>query len=110
MVSFFNAVEEYETDIYTNKKAKTDPQLAKVILPEVLSTLSEINQWNNDNLFAALANKAQELGYKNITMMYPMQVALSGRSVAPGGATAIAEILGKQETLNRIKNATDRLD
>ena len=42
--------------------------------------------------------------------MYPMQVALSGRSVAPGGATAIAEILGKQETLNRIKNATDRLD
>jgi len=110
MVSFFNAVEEYETDIYTNKKAKTDPQLAKVILPEVLNTLSEINQWNNDNIFAALANKAQELGYKNITMMYPMQVALSGRSVAPGGATAIAEILGKQETLNRIKNATDRLD
>ena len=110
MVSFFNAVEEYETDIYTNKKAKTDPQLAKVILPEVLSTLSEISEWNNDNIFAALANKAQELGYKNITMMYPMQVALSGRSVAPGGATAIAEILGKQETLNRIKNATDRLD
>ncbi len=110
MVSFFNTVEEYETDIYTNKKAKTDPQLAKVILPEVLSTLSEISEWNNDNIFAALANKAQELGYKNITMMYPMQVALSGRSVAPGGATAIAEILGKQETLNRIKNATDRLD
>ncbi|MBQ3295217.1 MAG: glutamate--tRNA ligase [Erysipelotrichaceae bacterium] len=110
MVSFFNQIEDYDIDIYNNKKAKTDPELAKVILPEVLNTLSSIEDWNNDNIFMALASKAQELGYKNITMMYPMQVALSGRSVAPGGATAIGEILGKDETLKRISNAIDRLN
>ena len=43
-------------------------------------------------------------------MMYPLQVALSGRSVAAGGATAIAEILGKDETLNRIKNAIEKFN
>ena len=84
--------------------------MAKVILPLVLDTLSGIDVWNNENIFTALANKAQEAGYKNITMMYPMQVALSGRSVAAGGATAIGEILGKDETLGRIKDAIDKLN
>ncbi|MBP5280403.1 MAG: glutamate--tRNA ligase, partial [Erysipelotrichaceae bacterium] len=110
MVSFFNQIEDYDIDIYNNKKAKTDPELAKVILPLVLDTLSGIDVWNNENIFTALANKAQEAGYKNITMMYPMQVALSGRSVAAGGATAIGEILGKDETLRRIKDAIDKLN
>ena len=110
MVGFFNKIDDYETDIYTNKKAKSDAGIAKTILPEVLATLEKIDIWNNDNIFTALAAKAQELGYKNITMMYPMQVALSGRSVAAGGATAIAEILGKEETLNRIKSAIDKLN
>ena len=110
MISFFNGVEEYETDIYNNKKAKTDPELSKVILPEVLNTLKNVETWDNNHIFEALAQKAQELGYKNITVMYPMQVALSGRSVAAGGATAIAEILGKDESMNRIEKAIDKLN
>ena len=110
MVGFINKADEYEPDIYTNKKAKTDANIAKEVLPEVMATLEKIDIWNNDNIFAALAAKAQESGYKNITMMYPIQVALSGRSVAAGGATAIAEILGKQESLNRIKTAIDKLN
>ena len=110
MVGFINKADEYKPDIYTNKKAKTDANIAKEVLPEVMATLEKIDIWNNDNIFAALAAKAQESGYKNITMMYPIQVALSGRSVAAGGATAIAEILGKQESLNRIKTAIDKLN
>ena len=98
MVGFINKADEYKPDIYTNKKAKTDANIAKEVLPEVMATLEKIDIWNNDNIFAALAAKAQESGYKNITMMYPIQVALSGRSGAAGGATAIAEILGKQES------------
>ena len=108
MISFLNQADEYENDVFFNKKAKTDPELAKVILPEVYNVLKDLDTWNNETIFTALASKAQELSYKNITMMYPMQVALSGRSVAPGGATAIAEILGKEETLKRIDTAINR--
>lgn len=110
MITFFNKVEDFEKDLYVNKKAKTDSENVVMILPEVYNVLSSIQgEWNNENIFTALAEKAKELGYKNITMMYPMQVALSGRSVAPGGATAIAEILGKDETLTRLQNAISRL-
>ena len=109
MVSFFNKADDYDSDVYKNKKAKTDPQLAKTILQEVYDSLKDLSVWNNDSIFTALAERAKEKGYKNITMMYPMQVALSGRSVAPGGATAIAEILGKEESLSRIEKALSRL-
>ena len=109
MISFFNETHDYDLDIYNNKKAKTDPELAKKLLPEVLNSLNELNDWNNDSIFDCLANKAQQLEIKNITIMYPLQVALSSRSVAPGGATAIAQILGKNETLNRIEKAIDKL-
>ena len=110
MVSFFNGIDEnYDLDIYTNKKAKTDADLAGKLLPECIDALKDLDTWNNDSIFNALANKAQESEVKNITLMYPMQVALSGKTVAPGGATAIAEILGKQETINRIENAIKKL-
>ena len=109
MISFFNGVEEYDASIFTNKKAKTDPELAKTILKEVYDCLKDVGVWNNETIFTSLAEKAKALSYKNITMMYPMQVALSGRSVAPGGATAIAEILGKDESLKRIEEAMNRL-
>lgn len=109
MISFFNKVEDYELDTFFNKKAKTDSDVAKKILPIALDTLDNLDKWDNENIFTALANKAQELEVKNITMMYPIQVALSGRSVAAGGATAIAQILGKQETINRINESIKKL-
>ena len=110
MISFFNETDQYESDIYNNRKAQTDPDKAKELLPVILDTLTNLDTFNNDSIYEVLANKAQELEIKNITMMYPLQVALSGRSVAAGGATAIAQILGKDETLNRIKNAIEKFN
>lgn len=109
MISFFEKVEEYDPSIYENKKAKTNSVVAKQSLVSAKQALQNLSDWNNDTIFTTLANKASEIGIKNITLMYPMQVALSGRTVAPGGATAIAEILGKKETLNRIDNALEKL-
>lgn len=110
MISFLNNVDSYENDLYINKKAKTDSDIASRLLPKALEALDNIANWNNDDIFNCLANKASELEVKNITLMYPIQVALSGRSVAAGGATAIAEILGKQETINRIKSAINKFN
>lgn len=109
MISFLNNVDDYDIDLYINKKAKTDALLAKELLPKAKECLENLNDWNNNSIFECLANKAQQLEIKNITLMYPIQVALSGRTVAPGGATAIAEILGKDETLNRLNNSIKKL-
>ncbi len=108
MVSFFNQAEDYEEDIYYNKKAKTDPETAKKALQIAYDALKGLDDWNNDAIFETLAARANENSMKNITLMYPIQVALSGRAVAAGGATMIASILGKEETLKRIEKALNR--
>ena len=92
-----------------NKKAKTDSTVAKSSLQTALEVIKTIDKFDNDTIFAALNDKAKELGIKNITLMYPIQVALSGKDKTPGGATMIAQILGKQETINRIENALKTL-
>ena len=109
MIGFFNEADLYDDEIFTNKKAKTNAEVAQQLLPQSCLALKDLNVWNNETIFTSLAAKAQEIGVKNITLMYPLQVALSGRSVAPGGATAIAEILGKDETLKRLEKAISRL-
>ena len=109
MIDFFNEVKDYSNDLYTNKKAKTDIEVAKKSLELSLPALEKITDWNNDLIFASLAEVANENEMKNITVMYPIQVALSGKDKTPGGATMIGQILGKDETIKRIKDAITKL-
>ena len=109
MITFFNKVETIDSKLYENKKAKTDANIAKDSLTNALDVIKSIDSFDNDTIFNALNEKAKELGIKNITLMYPIQVALSGKDKTPGGATMIAQILGKEETINRIEKAIKEL-
>ncbi len=109
MVDFFNQVKEYDNSLYINKKAKTNEEVAKTSLELALPALENVEAFDNDHIFEALGKVASENGLKNITVMYPIQVALSGKDKTPGGATMIGQILGKQETIKRIKQAIEKL-
>ena len=109
MVDFFNQVKDYNIDLYNNKKAKTNPEQAKISLELALPVLEKITDFTNDNIFNSLQEIASNNNLKNITLMYPIQVALSGKDKTPGGATAIGQILGKEETIKRIKEAINKL-
>ncbi|MBQ1477770.1 MAG: glutamate--tRNA ligase [Erysipelotrichaceae bacterium] len=108
-VDFFDHVLDYDLDLYTNKKAKTNPEIAKTVLDLCLPVLEKIEDWNNDSIYEKLAALAAENGYKNITLMYPLQVALSGKNRTPGGSTMVAAILGKEESIRRLKDAIEKL-
>ncbi len=109
MVDFFNEIKEYDNSLYVNKKAKTDEAIAKHSLELALPALEELDTFDNDSIFASLSKVAADNGLKNITIMYPIQVALSGKDKTPGGATMIGQILGKEESIKRIKNAIEKL-
>ena len=108
-IGFINNVAEFDTALYINKKMKTDQAVAKQALTFALEKLKTVEDWSNDNLFAELKALAEEKGLKNGQIMYPVRIALSGRETTPGGATEIAVIIGKNETLRRIENALERL-
>lgn len=109
LLSFFGSVPDYDISLYTHKKMKTTPELSLTVLQKVLPCLEEQELYTNDALFDCLKNFAAENGLKNGQVMWPVRTALSGEPTTPGGATQLLEILGKEESLARIKSAIGKL-
>lgn len=106
---FLEKMPDYDLALYTNKKMKTDTEIAKKTLALALPALKEVTDWSNASLFEQLKNLAAANGLKNGQVLYPLRIALSGKETTSGGATEIAAILGKDETLQRIENALKKL-
>ncbi len=109
MISFFLTIPDYDIGLYYHEKSKCTPEISLKVLKAVEPYLTEIETWNNASLFQVLKEFGQENGYKTGTVMWPIRTALSGVMTTPGGATAIAEILGKAETLKRIDAGIEKL-
>lgn len=108
-VSFLNEMPDYSLELYTHKKMKTTPENSLPILLEARQALAEVEDFTNDALYAALCALAEKLEVKNGRVLWPVRVAISGTAVTPGGATELAEILGKQETLSRMDASIEKL-
>ncbi|MBQ7833194.1 MAG: glutamate--tRNA ligase [Lachnospiraceae bacterium] len=110
LVDFFENVLEYDIEMYTHKKMKTDAASSLTVLKEILPVLEGVDDYSNDNLYQTLVDFAQEKGYKNGYVLWPVRTALSGKQMTPAGATEILEILGKEESLSRIAQAIAKLE
>ena len=106
---FFVNMPEYDVSLYENKKMKTNPEIAAKALNLVLPVLESVDEWTNENLFETLKSVAVANEMKNGQILYPVRIALSGKETTPGGATELAFILGKTETLERVKAALKKL-
>jgi glutamyl-tRNA synthetase len=108
-VDFFQTLPEYEVDLFTNKKSKTDADISKRMLEAAIPALEEITTWDQESIHAALHALAEQLEVKNATLMWPVRIAAAGKAVTPGGAVEICQILGKDETLRRLKLGLEKL-
>ena len=108
-IDFFEAGPEYDTAMYCHKKMKTNEETSLEVLKEILPRLEAWDDYSNDALFGLLKGFAEEKGYKNGYVMWPVRTAVSGKQNTPGGATEIMEVLGKAESVERIKNAIELL-
>ena len=110
MIGFFETLPKYSTDLYVNKKSKTTLENSLALLREVQPLLSAQEDFSNDALFELLSAYGKEKGYKTGFVMWPIRIALSGRQMTPAGATEIMEVLGKEESLQRIAEGIRRLE
>lgn len=108
-VDFIDTLPDYETVLYVHKKMKTDEQNSLDSLKSALPVLETINDWNEQAIHDSLMNLVQQMGIKNSQMLWPIRTAISGKQVTPGGAFEIADILGKEETLRRIRIGIEKL-
>lgn len=104
-ISFFISLPEYSAELFVNKKNKVTLENAPEILKEALPVLEVQSEWNNDALYSSLVALSEKLAIKSGTLMWCLRIAASGMAVTPGGATEIMEVIGKDETISRIKTA-----
>lgn len=110
MVEFFGELPEYDVSMYTHKKMKTDSRSSLEVLKEVLPLLESQEDYSNDGLYRTLLKYVEEKGCKNGYVMWPIRTAVSGKQMTPAGATEIMEVLGKEESLNRIRKGISLLE
>ena len=102
MVRFLAELPEYEIDIYTHKKMKTDPDISLRALLLARPALAGLADFSEDTLKECLMGLAEKHELKTGQLMWPVRIAISGLANTPGGATEIAYLLGKEETLRRV--------
>ncbi len=109
-MSFFLTIPDYEKELFLNKKNKiSEYDTVKTVLDNALELLSGTENFDNDSLFQLLMPLGEKLGLKTGAVMWCIRIAVSGLSATPGGATEIMEVIGKEETLSRIKTALNKI-
>ena len=109
-IDFFEELPEYDVSMYTHKKMKTDSAKSLTVLQETLPILEAQEDFSNDALYASLSQYVTEKGCKTGFVMWPLRTAVSGKQMTPAGATEIMEVLGKEETLRRIRIGIEKLE
>lgn len=110
LIGFFDALPAYDTAMYAHKKMKTTQETSLTVLKDVLPMLEAQEDYSNDALYGLLSAYVAQKEVKNGYVMWPIRTAVSGLQMTPAGATEIMEVLGKEETLSRIRKGIELLE
>ncbi len=109
MLDFIPQLPDYDAELFTNKKSKTNPEIAKHVLEIAIEALDALPAWEEQPIHDALLGLAEKEGMKNGTMLWPVRIALAGKQVTPGGAIEIAILLGREESMRRLRIGLEKL-
>ena len=109
-IGFFEELPDYDPAIYTHKKMKTDSAISLAVLKQYLPILEAQEDWSLEGLRELISRKIEESGEKAGKILWPLRIAVSGLAMTPGGAYEIMEILGKEESLARIRKGIEKLE
>ena len=110
MVSFLAELPDYDPELYTHKKMKTNPEVSLASLRLVQPVLESVPEWSEESVHDAVMAAIQEAGLKNGAVLWPLRIAIAGVANTPGGAFEIAGLLGREETLRRVDLGIEKLE
>ena len=108
-IDFFEELPDYDIAMYTHKKMKTTSESSLAVLRDLLPLLEASNDYSREGVEAVLMGYIQDKGIKNGQGLWPIRTAVSGKQMTPGGAYEIMEILGKEESLRRVRIGIEKL-
>ena len=108
-IDFFEKLPEYDPEMYVHKKMKTTKESSLEALEKILPVLEAQEDWSNDVLYETFKAFAEREGLKNGQILWPLRTAVSGKQMTPGGATELMELLGKEESIARVRKGVEVL-
>ena len=108
-LDFFDALPDYGTELFVHKKSKSDEASSREVLDKMIPIFETLENWDDEHILAAMTGLAESMEVKNAKVMWPVRIAAAGKAVTPGGAVEICRILGKEETLRRLRIAREKL-
>lgn len=108
-IDFFDELPDYDVAMYTHKKMKTNSEIALEVLTEILPAFEELDDYTIENIERICMDLVAKKECKNGIVLWPIRTAVSGKQSTPGGAYEIMAILGKEESLNRIRIGIEKL-
>lgn len=109
-LDFIDELPDYSTDLYASKKMKTNEETSLEILRQILPVMEAMDDFSDEAVHTAMFDLIAKLGVKNGYLLWPLRIALSGKQFTPGGGVEIAAILGKEESLKRLKKGIEKLE
>lgn len=109
MVAFLKDLPEYDADLFIHKKSKTTLENSYENLSKAMEVLDALKEWSEESLHQALFDLIARSGVKNSLILWPVRIAASGKLVTPGGAIEILGLLGKAESMRRLRIGLDKL-
>lgn len=108
-LDFFDTLPEYDAELFVHKKSKSSKESALKVLGEIIPAFEALPEWTDELLLPAMTGLAERMEVKNSVVMWPVRIAAAGKAVTPGGAVEICCILGREETLRRLRIAAEKL-
>ena len=108
-VDFFDVLPEYDVELFTHKKSKSDAESSRAVLQAIVPAFEALPEWNDESILNVMTKLAEDWEVKNAKVMWPVRIAAAGKAVTPGGAVEICRILGREETLRRLRIALEKL-
>ena len=107
-LDFFDLLPDYDPELFVHKKSKSDRQSSLDVLNRVIPRFEALESWDDEHILDVMVKLAEELAVKNAKVMWPVRIAAAGKAVTPGGAVEICRILGREETLRRLRIGLDK--
>lgn len=108
-IDFFEELPVYDVSMYTHKKMKTNSENSLEVLQEMLPLYEKLDEYSIASIEKVAMDYVAEKGCKNGQALWPLRTAVSGKQMTPGGAYEIMEILGREESLRRIRKGIELL-
>ena len=102
-LDFFDVLPDYDASLFVHQKSKSSTESAKAVLEDIIPQFEALDSWTDENLLGIMNALTERMGVKKSVVMWPVRIAAAGKAVTPGGAVEICRILGKEETLRRLR-------